>query len=336
MSASSTRLVQLRRGSTRRVARVEEPSVRLLEGIDSVLALAERAIAAGISLPALVEQRAGEETLEYDPIYAGSSPWRLLVPVDHPEPARCLVSGTGLTHFGSAASRDRMHAESMAEQLTDSMRMFRSGLEGGKPKPGCIGTSPEWFYKGSGTALRAHREPLVVPMHAEDGGEEAEIAGIYLIDSAGRPRRIGMAGGNEFSDHKFEKINYLYLAASKLRTCALGPELVVDPEFESVGGRATIERAGQVSWSKPLSTGEAAMCHSLANIEHHHFKFEAHRRPGDVHVHFYGAHSLSFGDGVELADGDVMVIQFDGFGRALRNPLRMEARTQTPMAVDSL
>jgi hypothetical protein len=63
------------------------------------------------------------------------------------------------------------------------------------------------------------------------------------------------------------------------------------------------------------------MCHSLRNIEHHHFKFEAHRRPGDVHVHFFGACALSFGDGVSLADGDVMEIRFEGFGRALRNPV---------------
>ena len=66
------------------------------------------------------------------------------------------------------------------------------------------------------------------------------------------------------------------------------------------------------------------MCHSLANIEHHHFKFEGHRRPGDLHVHYFGAHSLSYGDGVTLDDGDVMVIQFDGFGRALRNPVAMD------------
>ena len=65
------------------------------------------------------------------------------------------------------------------------------------------------------------------------------------------------------------------------------------------------------------------MCHSLRNIEHHHFKFETHRRPGDVHVHFFGANCLSFGDGVQLADGDVMAISFAGFGRALRNPLRV-------------
>jgi hypothetical protein len=66
------------------------------------------------------------------------------------------------------------------------------------------------------------------------------------------------------------------------------------------------------------------MCHSLQNIEHHHFKFEQHRLPGDVHVHFFGADCLSFGEGIRLADEDVMQISFDGFGRALRNSVRVD------------
>ena len=152
-----------------------------------------------------------------------------------------MVSGTGLTHLGSARDRHTMHA-SITEDLTDSMKMFRWGVEGGRPASGSIGTPPEWFYKGTGTILRAHNEPLEVPSYAEDGGEEAEIAGIYLIGPKGQPYRIGMAMGNEFSDHRFEKRNYLNLAGSKLRTCALGPELVIDPEFQSVYGQVSIER----------------------------------------------------------------------------------------------
>ena len=335
-----TRLVQVYNGSRRCVARVEEPSLRIIDGAGSVLALAEEAIAAGVTLPALVEKRAGAETLDYDPIHAGQSAWRLLVPIDHPEPARCLVSGTGLTHYGSAASRDRMHAAAGAiergETVTDSMRMFRTGVEGGRPAPGQCGSAPEWFYKGSGAVLRAHGEPLLVPGYAEDGGEEAEIAGVYVIDPDGRPCRIGMATGNEFSDHKFEKHNYLNLAGSKLRTCALGPELVVDPAFETVRGRVAVTRAGQPVWEREIATGEHEMCHSVANIEHHHFKFEAHRRPGDVHVHYYGAHSLSFADDVLLVEGDVMVIQFSGFGRALHNPVRLADPTREPVPVHSL
>ena len=133
-----------------------------------------------------------------------------------------MVSGTGLTHLGSARNRQTMH-ETATEQITDSMKMFRWGVEGGRPAPGCAGIPPEWFYKGTGATLRAHREPLQIPAYAEDGGEEGEVAGVYLIGPNGQPRRIGMAVGNEFSDHIFEKKNYLNLAGSKLRTCALGP-----------------------------------------------------------------------------------------------------------------
>jgi hypothetical protein len=330
------RLVQLQSGSTRRVAVVEEPRLRLLAEFPSVQALATATGTHGVSLSDLVASHATAETLEYEPIYAGEASWHLLPPIDHPEePGRCLVSGTGLTHLGSAQNRQAMHGASEAE-LTDSMRMFRSGVEGGRPAEGAVGTPPEWFYKGCGTILRAHGEPLEVPPYAEDGGEEGEIAGIYLVDPGGQPCRIGMAIGNEFSDHAFEKKNYLNLAASKLRNCALGPELLVDPAFQSVAGTVVIERGGRSLWSGSIRTGEAEMCHSLANIEHHHFKFEAHRRPGDVHVHFYGAHSLSFGAGVRLLDGDIMSIAFEGFGRPLRNPVRVAGGPAPFVRVHSL
>ena len=331
-----TRLLQIQNGSTRAVAIVDEPRIRLLDGPDSIVALAQEAIQSGLKLTELIRRKATREVLHYDPIYAGHSPWKILPAIDHPgEPARCVVSGTGLTHLGSAKNRNSMH-EAKEFELTDSMKMFRWGVEGGKPAPGRIGVAPEWFYKGPGTILRAHGEPLPVPFYAEDGGEEAEIAGVYLIGPDGRPRRIGMALGNEFSDHKFEKRNYLNLAGSKIRACALGPELVIDPAFQSVPGKATIERAGSKLWSKDISTGENEMCHSLANIEHHHFKFASHRRPGDVHVHYFGACALSFGDGVQLADGDVMDIRFEGFGRALRNPLHVDPSSDVPISVQAL
>jgi hypothetical protein len=216
------------------------------------------------------------------------------------------------------------------------MKIFRWGVEGGKPTPGKIGIPPEWFYKGNGASLRACGESLDVPPYAEDGGEEAEVAGIYLIGDDGTPRRVGLAIGNEFSDHKFEKKNYLNLAGSKLRTCSLGPELVIDPQFDSVPGKVAIIRAGTVLWSQDILTGENEMCHSLANIEHHHFKFEGHRRPGDVHVHYFGACSLSFGAGIELADGDIMEVSFNEFGRALRNSLRILRDDSKPITVKPL
>jgi hypothetical protein len=325
------RLVQIQDGNNRRVAVVEEPRLRLLKDFNSVHALANAAISSGGGLATLIQKHLSDQTLDYDSIYAGNSPWRLMVPLDHPDgPSRTLVTGTGLTHLGSAKDRQAMHIKvqpNAQETMTDSMKMFRWGVEHGCPEPGKIGIAPEWFYKGGGGVLRAANEPLDAPFYAEDGGEEAEIAGLYIIGPDGIPRRIGMTQGNEFSDHKFEKRNYLNLAGSKLRTCSIGPELVTDPNFNSVTGETRIERDGKSIWSKEIHTGEAEMCHSLQNIEHHHFKFENHRRPGDVHVHYYGAHSLSFGDGFELIDGDMMVVEYKGYGRPLRNPIRIAEKT---------
>jgi hypothetical protein len=239
-----TRLVQVKKGIVRRVAVVEEPHLRVLDGCNTVYELAQSAIKGRAKIGDLVRKRLTSERLEYDLVYSGRSEWRLLSPIDHPdEPSRCMISGTGLTHLGSARDRQSMHAVN-SNDMTDSMKMFHWGREGGRPAPGAIGTPPEWFYKGTGTMLRGHGQPLEIPCYAEDGGEEAEIAGIYVIARDGSPYRVGMAGGNEFSDHRFEKTNYLNLAGSKLRTCALGPELVVDPEFSSVCARVACSGLG--------------------------------------------------------------------------------------------
>jgi len=329
------RLVQLQNEAARAVAIVDEQRLVLLDGCASVYELAQACITEGRGLAAAARDLAGARTLSYDAVYAGAEEWRLLPPMDHPiEPARCLVSGTGLTHVASAKNRDAMHAK--AEDLTDSMRMYRWGVEGGKPPAGAIGAAPEWFYKGNGTQLRAHGEPLEVPAFAGDGGEEPELAGVYVVDSAGVPRRLGFAQGNEFSDHEFERRNYLYLAASKLRTCAIGPELVVGADFGDVPGAVTVERGGAVLWSRAIRSGEKNMSHSLANLEHHHFKFELHRRPGDVHVHYFGADAFSFGEGVLLQNGDVMQVHFEGYGRPLRNPVRRGNAQAAVVAVASL
>jgi hypothetical protein len=330
------RVIQVTNGAVRRVALVDEPHVRPLEGVDSVYDLACMAMERATPLSTMVERHATGAPLEYDALYAGIGPWRLLPPIDHPqEPARCMVSGTGLTHVGSARDRNAMH-HARLETPSDSVRMFEEGLAGGRPAPGTIGVAPEWFYKGTGVMLRAHGEALDVPPYAEGGGEEAEIAGIYIIDPCGHPRRVGLAVGNEFSDHRFERKNYLNLAGSKLRASSVGPELVIGSAFDAIAGEVWIERGQARVWSRRVASGQVEMCHSLGNIEHHHFKFEGHRRPGDVHVHFFGAHSLSFGDGLTLLDGDVMAIQFEGFGRPLRNVLRVDRSENRVITVDAL
>ena len=325
-------LVQIGNGSSRRVAVVEEPGLRCLTEVQSVYELTKRCLRRGARLSELALALAQGETVDYDAVYAGASEWRLLAPIDVPgEPVRLTVSGTGLTHLGSAKDRQAMHKaenQGAAENVTDSMKMFEWGVEGGRPATGEIGIAPEWFYKGTGAILRGPFEPLTVPAYAEDGGEEAELAGIYIIGEDCAPYRIGMAPGNEFSDHKFEKRNYLNLAGSKLRPCSVGPELVVGAGFHSIAGEVRILRGTETIWSKRVETGERNMCHSLANLEHHHFKFECNRQPGDVHVHFFGAHSLSFGDGIELQDGDWMEVRYDSFGRSLRNPIRIETKSE--------
>src|ERR1039458_4546195 len=198
------RLVQLAGPDGRRVALVEEPRLRLLEDCRSVYDLASEGLHEGAALTEGIARRKSDELVDYDAVYAGTPAWRICPSADVPsEPARCLVSGTGLTHKASARNRDAMHAG--AQAVTDSTRMYQSGVEGGKPALGEAGIAPEWFYKGCGTVLRAHNEPLIVPEFAEDGGEEPEVAGVYLIDAHGAPRRIGFTAGNEFSDHVLER-----------------------------------------------------------------------------------------------------------------------------------
>lgn len=335
-----THLVQLANQSTRRVALVEEPFLKCLNGVASVYELANQCLREGTSLADAVRTLATSESLSYDDVYAGRSDWKLLAPIDVPgAPSRVQVAGTGLTHLGSARERQAMHLADQPKEeqvLTDSMRMFQWGIEQGRPETGHIGIAPEWFYKGDGSILRGPFEALVIPGFAEDGGEEAELAGIYLIDEDGNPVRLGFTNGNEFSDHKFEKRNYLNLAGSKLRTCSIGPELVVEGDFGDIPGEVRLERGGSTLWQRKIASGEKNMCHSLANLEHHHFKFAAHRQPGSVHIHFFGADALSCGEGIALQDGDVAEVSFEGYGRALRNPIREDARIFEPVRVRAL
>jgi hypothetical protein len=259
---------------------------------------------------------------------------RLLCPLAHPDPAHMLVTGTGLTHLGSAEARDRMHRDlASTGDLTDSMRMFKWGLEGGKPEGDGPGVQPEWFYKGDGSILVAPGAPLRSPDFALDGGEEPEIAGVYVIAPDGTPCRLGFALGNEFSDHVMERRNYLYLAHSKLRPCSIGPEILVGEPPASIQGLARIVRGGATLWEKPFLSGEQHMSHAIRNLEGHHFKYGAFCRPGDAHVHFLGAATISFSDGIQLAAGDTIEIEADAFTLPLRNTLSVAHSNDRPIRV---
>ncbi|NTJ43065.1 GguC protein [Agrobacterium larrymoorei] len=296
---------------------------RAVKNAESVYALAMEAANGDKSLADVIKAHGYGDAVDLEKAYAEG---RFLAPISHPDPAHLHLTGTGLTHLGSAATRDSMHkktTESSEESLTDSMKMFKMGLENGKPKAGEKGVQPEWFYKGNGHVAAAPGAPLISPSFALDGGEEPEMAGIYVISDKGEPVRIGFAVSNEFSDHVTERINYLYLAHSKLRPASFGPEIRVGAPPSDIRGTSRILRDGKVIFEKPFLSGEDNMSHTFANLEYHHFKYGLFRAPGEVHVHMFGTATLSFADGIKPEAGDVFEIEAAGFGLPLKNPLKV-------------
>jgi hypothetical protein len=315
------RLLQFQDSGRERVARIgNDGAVAPLARYETMYQLARKALAERKTLEQLVAAEPLDAPVAFSELLRDG---KLLPPLTHPDPAHCLVSGTGLTHLGSAAARDAMHAkiDKQESELTDSMKMFKAGVEGGKPRANKPGMQPEWFYKGTGRNVVACGNPLRSPDFAEDHGEEPEVVGIYLVDDEGRPRRLGFAIGNEFSDHVTERKNYLLLAHSKLRQCGVGPMLNTGALPAHLEGTSRIRRGAQVIWQKPFLTGEANMCHTFANLEYHHFKYAQHRVPGDVHLHFFGTATVSFVDNVKPQAGDVFEVDLPALGAPLVNPL---------------
>jgi hypothetical protein len=305
-----------------------------LKQVKSSKALAEKALKEGKSLSSMAKALATSTMEDYA---AALKEKRVLAPLTHEDPAHCIITGTGLTHLGSASARDSMHKKlDGTVELTDSLRMFKQGLEGGKPAKGEAGVQPEWFYKGDGRWLVSPGAALPKPSFALDGGEEPELAGLYVIDPKGRPVRLGFALGNEYSDHVTERQNYLLLAHSKLRHCSVGPEMVIGALPSHIEGSSRIVRKGAVIWEKPFLTGEGNMSHTIANLEYHHFKYDAFRVPGDIHIHFFGTATLSIADGISTEDGDVFEIEAKPFGAALQNSLKAMKQTFKPGGVKSL
>ena len=310
------RLFQYLDRGQRGVAASDEGDVRRVDGVGTTYELALRAIDDDVSIGEAVAGRLGE-AVDIRSLEASGA---LLPAIDHPDPAHLYLTGTGLTHLGSAEGRDSMHKAAASGAQTDSMRMFLMGVEGGKPDvlPGC---QPEWFYKGDGSHLLGPTADIHSPAFALDGGEEPEIAGIYVIDREGNPRRLGFALANEFSDHVTERGNYLWLAHSKLRPAVLGAEILTGDLPGDIRGTSRVIRGGETIWEAPFLSGEDNMSHRIANLEHHHFKYGLFRRPGDVHVHFFGTATLSFANGVTAEQDDIFEIEAAPFQLKLRNRL---------------
>ena len=318
-----SRLLQFLDGEQERVARVDDRGAVLpLSKPQTTYRLALEAIRERKSLEQVLADQSVDAAIDYAELLRDG---RLLPPLTHPDPAHCLVSGTGLTHLGSAAARDAMHAKlAGTAELTDSMKMFKAGVEGGKPDGATPGMQPEWFYKGNGNNVVPAGRPLRSPDFAEDHGEEPELVGLYVIADGGRPVRLGFAIGNEFSDHVTERRNYLLLAHSKLRQCGVGPMLTTGVLPAHLEGTSRIRRDGAVLWQKPFLTGEANMCHTFANLEYHHFKYRQHRVPGDIHLHFFGTATVSFVDNIQARAGDEFEVDLPALGAPLVNRLVIE------------
>jgi hypothetical protein len=302
---------------------VEEESIQILHTVQTTYGLFFYAEENRIEIQEAASRLASATYENYESILEEG---RILLPLQHPDPYHTWITGTGLTHLGSAASRDQMHkklASKQASELTDSMKMFGMGIENGKMKDGIPASQPEWFYKGNGLMAVHPGEPIPSPAFALQGSEEPEIVGLYIINSQGVPSQIGFSVANEFSDHKMEAINYLYLAHSKLRHCSYGPELLLGRLPAHIEGKSRILREEKCIWEKPFLTGEDNMSHNIANLEYHHFKYPLFRQKGDVHVHFFGTSVLSYTEGIEVQHGDVFEIEAAPFGKPLRNPLQL-------------
>jgi hypothetical protein len=124
------RLLQHRSdGGERSVIAARDDAAHVVPGFATIRALALHAIAQGKGLAQAVEEAGRGDSIDIAGEYAAG---RFLAPIDHEDDAHVLMTGTGLTHLGSAEGRDKMHREAAAaEKQTDSMRMFLEGLEGG-------------------------------------------------------------------------------------------------------------------------------------------------------------------------------------------------------------
>jgi len=321
---AASRLLQFRRADgSRAVGLVESAArVRVLAGCDTTHALATRAIAQGVPVARLARELAGTECVDYEDLVQRQA---VLVPLDHPDPAHMLVSSSGLTHLGSERTRDQLRRALQADDasLTDSLRLFKLGLEQGRPaETGPPGSAPEWHFKGTGHSVVHPYQDFPVASFAEDASEEPELAGLYLIGADGMPRRLGFALANELSDHVTERSNSGLVPHAKLCGSSFGPELLLDDLPASITGISRILRKGRKRWEKPFLTGEDHMSHSIGNIEFHHFKHDQFLVPGDVHVHYFGTATLSFAEGIKVDASCRFEISAPQFGRALVNGIR--------------
>jgi hypothetical protein len=263
----STRLVQLLHPDEgRRAALVYESKLHLLASYRSLYSFALAALDTGWKLRDLLSTDLSGIELDYDAVYALTTPWRFLPCFDQPdEPGRCLLSAAG----------------------------------------------PPWRYIGSGAGLRGHGDEL--PSASPD------LAAAYVIGHDGAPRRIGVTTG----------VTSGGTLGQPARFGSIGPELILDAALPQLEGVVTILRGGRqiATWS--VSNRSVPLPIALASIEPDHFESADFRRPGDTHIHFFGerlfnAHLGGAAPATAPAEDDEVVVEFQGLGRPLRNPIRAQ------------
>ncbi len=137
------------------------------------------------------------------------------------------------------------------------MRMFRMGLEGGKPTDGEIGVQPEWFYKGDGSCLVGPGEPADLARLRAGRGRGAG-ARRHLSDRPGRHAVPSRLLPVERVLRPRDRARQLPVARhSKLRQASLGPELLVGALPDHVEGTSRIRRDDELVFDKPFLSGEA-------------------------------------------------------------------------------
>ena len=130
------RLVQfLDRAGARTVGVVSESGATLevIGGAQRVYDMAMEAIRCNVALAQIAGEWQTKELVSYEEVIAEG---RLLPPLDHADAARWLVTGTGLSHLGSAAARDSMHvklqqAEADNQRLRERLQELEQRLKGG-------------------------------------------------------------------------------------------------------------------------------------------------------------------------------------------------------------
>ena len=145
------RIIQYRNSlGGRGVALVEADGdhARELTGVGSIYELAEQAMAKKQPLAELIGQFANGKRIDYAGLLASG---HVLAPLDHPEPTRFFITGTGLSHIGSASARNKMHVMTHGNDApeSDSMKIFRMGVEGRQARQG-------QDRRGAGVVLQGH------------------------------------------------------------------------------------------------------------------------------------------------------------------------------------